>query len=483
MIVLAAADIVGILEFAGLIAVAIVALGVVIFAHEWGHFMVGRRVGIRAEAFSIGFGPILWRKKIGETEYRLSAIPFGGYVKFSGMEGTEEKTPQEIERGFYAASPDRRILTSFAGPFMNLILAFALFFVLWGTGRKVPESMTTTVIGGVREGSPAEEAGLQPRDRIVSISGRKVDGWQDVLMGVALGGETLDVGIERDGSVMHKMVRPREDPRVGARIMGVEPQQAVTVASTDEESEARRMGLRKGDLLLRLDDEPILNGPAAWQEKLRKRAGKAIRIVVARNGAEVTLTGTMPEGSVAPAPDSAGSKGKPPVLGIRMDLVYAQIHENPIEATAYCFNMVGRTLKGLVTRRVKAKGLAGPVGIVGVITYSLRISFTSFLWWAAFISLNLAVINLLPIPVVDGGHIMFSVIEKVRRKPVREKTMAIITNVFAVLIIAFFLYVTFNDVKRMFPSGGKDEKTPAAEEDAPDQPENETPGPEGPSPE
>jgi regulator of sigma E protease len=109
---------------------------------------------------------------------------------------------------------------------------------------------------------------------------------------------------------------------------------------------------------------------------------------------------------------------------------------------------VWRTVKGLVTRQVKAKGLAGPVGIVSAFMYSLRVSFTSFLWWAGLISLNLAIVNLLPIPVVDGGHIMFALIEKARRKPVRERTMAILINVFVVLIIVFFLYVTFNDVKR-----------------------------------
>ena len=441
------------------IIIAIIALGVVVFAHEWGHFMVGRRMGIRAEAFSIGFGPILWRKQVGETEYRLSLILFGGYVKFSGMEGTEDKTPQEIERGFFAAPPGRRILAAFSGPFMNVVLAFALFFVLWGTGRKTPEHQVTTVIGALEKDSPAEKAGLKPGDRIVSISGRGVDRWMDVLMGVAVGGKTLDIEIERDGSTMHVTVAPTEDPKAGAQKMGVGPAQRAIVFRVERGSEAERMGLRKDDLLLRLDDEPILSGSPGWQEKLQERAGQQITIAVERAGEPVTLTGTMP----------TGTEDQPPMLGLVMVPLYVTIYENPLEATAYSFDIVGRTLKALVTRRVKAKGLSGPVGIVGLITYSLRVHFTSFLWWAAFISLNLAVINLLPIPVVDGGHIMFSVIEKIRRKPVKEKTMAVLTNVFAVLLIAFALYVTFNDVKRLIPSKDEKEKKPAAEETVPDE--------------
>jgi len=444
----------GSLQFAGLIIVAILSLGVVVFAHELGHFIVGRRMGIRAEAFSIGFGPILWRKKVGETEYRVSLILFGGYVKFSGMEGTEDKTPQEIERGFFAAPPGRRILAAFAGPFMNVVLALVLFFVLWGTGRRVPEGLVTTVIGTIDKESAAEAAGLQPGDRIVSIAGREVNKFQEVIMAVAVGDETLDVAVERDGVIVHKAVTPKEHPTAGARVMGIKAAQPLSVGSVIEGSEAERMGLRKGDLLLGLDDELIYAGPVAWQEKLRARAGSEITLLVERAGSPVTLTGTMPQ----------GTEKAPPTLGFGMADTFVTIYENPLEATAYSFDMVARTLKALVTRRVKAKGLVGPVGIIGAITYSLQVSFTWFLWFAAFISLNLAVVNLLPIPVVDGGHIMFSVIEAVRGKPVGERTMAIITNVFAVLIITFFLYVTFNDVMRYVPSGDDKAKKPDAAE-------------------
>lgn len=445
---LIAVNVVHILADLPYILAGILALGVVVFVHEWGHFMAGRRAGIRAEAFSIGFGPILWRKRVGETEYRLSAILFGGYVKFAGMEGTEDKTPQQVEGGFYAVSPARRIFAAFAGPFMNVVLAFVLFFILWGTGRKVPESQVTTVIGAVKEGSPAEAAGFQPGDRIVSISGRPVEEFRDVVLAVALGGKTLDVAVERDGEEVHADVTPKEDPEVGARILGVEPAQPMTAYRVLQGSAAAAMGLQKGDLLVRLDGKRIYSGGLGWQDALRERAGQPIALTVIRDGEEVVLSGQMPE----------GTKESPPQLGFFMAPTFATIYEQPFEAAGNILNEMWRTLRALVTRRVKAKALAGPVGIVNVIILSLKVSFTSFLWLAALISLNLAIINLLPIPVVDGGHIMFSVLEVVRRKPVREKTMVAITNVFAVLIIAFFAYVTFNDIVRVWKSGTQSEE-------------------------
>jgi regulator of sigma E protease len=219
-------------------------------------------------------------------------------------------------------------------------------------------------------------------------------------------------------------------------------------------------------VLQQLDGEPIHAGPGAWQEKLRARAGSAIIVGVERAGAVVTLSGTMPE----------GTDDEPPMLGFVMAPQFVSIHQDPFQAVAQSLDTVWRTLKGLVMRRVKAKGLVGPVGIIGAITYSLRVSFTWFVWFAAFISLNLAIINLLPIPVVDGGHIVFGLIEAMR-----EKTMAIVTNVFAVLIIAFFLYVTFNDVRRLLPAREQPEEAPAGEEVAPDSETGVAPEPEGPA--
>jgi len=468
MSILAAVSLIRILELGGLIVAAIIALGIVVFIHEWGHFMAGRRAGIRAEAFSIGFGPVLWRRKVGETEYRLSAILFGGYVKFAGMEGTADKTPQEIERGFYAASPGRRIFTTFAGPFMNAVLAFVLFFVLWATGRKVHESEATTVIGGLLDGSAAEQAGLRPGDRILSISGRNVARWIDVLMGIRLGGDPLKIEFERAGRVMHLEVKPdyvRKVPK-----LGIEPQYQAVVRVVQDGTEAERMGLLPDDRLLKLNGERVYNGES-WFRELPRHAGEPIEITVEREGETLALKGTMP---VAEA-------GKQAILGFGLGPAreFVTIRENPVEASVYCLDMVGRTLKGLVTRRVQAKELGGPIFIVSAIVVYLSVSFTSFLWLAAFISLNFVVINLLPIPVVDGGHIVFSLVEAVRRKPMREKTMAIITNAFAVLIIAFFLYITFYDIKRLIPSREEESTSPAADKPAAEQAEPEAPEPAG----
>ncbi|MBN1916767.1 MAG: RIP metalloprotease RseP [Verrucomicrobia bacterium] len=467
---LVAFNVAGFLADLPYILAGIFALGVVVFVHEWGHFMAGRWAGIRPEAFSIGFGPILWRKTVGVTEYRVSAILFGGYVKYAGMEGTKDKTPQEVEGGFFAASPARRILAAFFGPLMNVALAFVLFFILWGTGRKVPEAMVSAVVGGFAQDSAAEAAGLEAGDRIVSISGRPVEEFNDIILAVAVGGETVDVAVERNGTVLHFDVTPTLDPAYGVRRLGVEPAQRMKVRKIFPDSVAEKMDLRKGDVLVRLDGTPVYGGES-WQSGLRERAGKPIEITVERAGKELALTGTMPE----------GTEEEPPVLGFGMDFAYAWIYEQPLEAASRILGDMWRTLKALVSRRVAAKALSGPVGIVSGVTFSLRVSFTSFLWFAALISLNLAIINLLPIPVVDGGHIMFSLLEMARRKPMREKTMVVITNVFAVLIIAFFMYVTFNDIVRFWTPTEPD-KEETQEQPAPSGPQDDaqpnTPGPD-----
>ncbi len=535
VIIAAAGAAIGVLKIVLMVFCALIALGVVVIIHELGHFITARKAGVEVEAFSIGFGPRLWGVKKGGIDYRISLIPFGGYVKMKGMEAEDGKEPHEIEGGFFAARPARRSFIAFAGPAMNILLALAVFTLLWLTGTKVPQGVLTTTIGYVEEDSPAGKAGLVPGDTILKVNGQPVKEWKDVMGGVAFSptNRPIDLSIEHRGAIVSKRVFVEQDKEAGFRHLRIYPRMDLVVSEVEEGKDylgqdflAKELGLRKGDTLCSLAGENLYHIDQ-FREILRKNSGKEVELLVDRGTKkprELTFPFRVPpagigvklvtKGSLAKKiglrngdliAEAAGEKiskvsafeeilkknaGKKiklkvlpgkhlsaagsseetrkdnllgatleegfPVLGFAPGVVYRMRKEGPFFATYSAIKNVVLTLKGLMTRRVSTKGISGPVGIVGFIAKSISISFTTFLYFIGFLSANFAVINLLPIPIVDGGHIMFCALEKVRRKPIRQKTMTVIVNVFFVLILAFFLFVTRNDVLRFLK--GRPEK-------------------------
>ena len=504
-----------------MVLAAIIALSVVIIAHELGHFFTARRNGVKVEAFSVGFGPRLWGVKKGETDYRISLLLFGGYVRMKGMESEQGKEPHEIEGGFFAAKPGRRSLIAVAGPAMNILLALAVFTLLWFTGRKVPRGVLTTTIGYLEEASPARKAGFLPGDTILEVNGQTVHEWKDILGAVAFSAaNTAELTVKRNGVTVRKTVSVELDKEVGYRDLRIYPRMDLIVSEVEEGSLAKKVGLRKGDRLRRLAGERLYH-IGQFREILRTNIGKQVDLLVSR---ETRRPRELPLSFAVPAPGlgvkfvtkgspaqkvglragdlivTAGSEKIPtagaledilnqnagkviklkvergqhpttghkpreapehnllgahlevgfPTLGFVWDVAYEDKKENPFSATYSAVRNVVLTLKALITRTVSTKGISGPVGIVGMIAKSISISITTFLYFIGFLSANFAVINLLPIPIVDGGHIMFCAIEKVRRKPIRQKTMTALVNVFFVLILAFFLFVTRNDIVRFF---------------------------------
>jgi regulator of sigma E protease len=521
VIIVAAVSAAGILKIVLMVLGAIIALGVVVIIHELGHFIAARKAGVKVEAFSVGFGPRICGIKKGETDYRLSLIFFGGYVKMKGMEPEGDKQPHEIEGGFFAATPGWRAFIAFAAPAMNVLLALAVFTVLWFTGTKVSQGVLTTTIGYVEEGSPTRKAGLLPGDTILKVNDRPVSEWKDVMEVVAFGRRApVVLTIERSGTILNKRIFVEWDREVGYRHLLVFPRMDLVVEDVEPGWPAEKIGMKKGDRLLSLAGERLFHIDQ-FREILRKNIGKEVALVVSREGKgarDVTFSFTVPvpgigvtfvkEDSVAgkvgfrdgdlivaaagQTPSTIGalqeildlSAGKEitlkiergkhpvagnkpeerppysllgahleqgfPVLGFVPGVVYGVKKETPLFATYSAVRNVLLTLKGLMTRTVSTKGISGPVGIVGIMAKSISISFTTFLYFIGFLSANFAVLNLLPIPILDGGHIMFSAIEKARGKPIRHKTMTAIINAFFFLILAFFLFVTRNDVVRFF---------------------------------
>ncbi len=468
-------------SLAGAGHIVVVALGILIgfgtlvFVHELGHFLFAKMVGIRVEAFAFGFGRKIFGRKRGETEYRINWIPFGGYVKLAGMEGEDGKDPREIEGGFYAAKPWKRALAIVAGAGFNFIFAVIVFSILWATGVSRPEQEFSTTIGSFQEGMPGKESskhedGLRIGDKILSINDKAIQRWNDVIKAVAFADtDEFKIRVIRNDVEKVIEIKSREDKEMGAYRLGIGPAMSLLVDEVGKDTLAEEIGVRKGDEILSIDGKPVLS-LMDFKQKLKASINKEIELVVDRSGENVSLKVTVPEPAKLPEiafyfpmgyteiklefPSAAFKEAyQYPILGFAPSPVgkLVKVYRNPVYSVKETFNWVYMTIRRLVARskvKVRAKALSGPIGILGFISTSMMISFSFYVWFIAFLSLNLGIVNLLPIPVLDGGHILFTVIEKIRRKPLPERVMAAITNVFVVLIISFFLYVTYYDSKR-----------------------------------
>ena len=432
----------------GILAVfgILVGFGALVLVHEFGHFIIAKMVGIKVEAFAFGFGPKIIGRKRGETEYRINWIPFGGYVKLAGMEGAEGKKPQEIEGGFYAVKPFRRSLAIAAGAFFNFLLALFIFTILWFTGRSVPEYMMSTTVGSFVEEKDEATNELKVGDRILSINGRKVKNWEDIFNTVIFAyTDTFNLRIIRDGIERDATVKSKEDEKSGARLLGILPAVQVVVEDVKKDSIAEKIGLKKDDLIQTAAGNPV-GHIKDFKNILKNNINREIELGVVRNGEKILLKAIVP----VPAEES-----EYPVLGFisSMSGPFVKIYENPITSIKRTGSTVYWSLRKLLAigskYRVKPKAVSGPVGIMTIIYRSIFQSFSTYVWLIGFLSLNLCILNLLPVPILDGGHILFAAIEGIRRKPVNEKVIAWATNVFFVLIVAFFLYVTANDFKRI----------------------------------
>jgi len=295
------------------------------------------------------------------------------------------------------------------------------------------------LVSEVEKGSFAEKLGLRKDDRLVSLAGERlyhIDQFREIL--------GKNVGKKVD------LVLRRDDKSPGERTISFivpKPEDEIGVRFVKKGSFAEKIGVKTGDLIAKVSGEKVTT-IAGLRELLNSHAGQEIQMEVRREK-KPSASPRLPQAS-GEMILGAQLEEAAPVLGFMPGVVYEVKKENPFSATYSAIRDALVTLKALVTRRVSTKGISGPVGIVGMIAKSISVSFTTFLYFIGFLSANFAVINLLPIPIVDGGHIMFCAIEKARRKPLRQKTMTIIVNTFFILILGFFLFVTKNDIVRFF---------------------------------
>ncbi len=431
-----------------------------IFVHELGHFLAARRRGLKVERFSIGFGPRVfgWRGRDG-VDYRLSLLPLGGYVALpqladlKGVEGDSTPPSDALPPISYAD----KMIVSVAGAVFNLIFAFILATLLWFIGQPSSAEQATTRIGfvsptieledGSRITSPAVEAGLQIGDTIRAIDGVAVSDWQELMQTLVTGSELALDGrrkaiftIERDGAPRDVTVYPRLAGDERVRRVGIAPAYELIVHSVAADSRAARAGVRPQDRIAAIGATPILN-LQTYIDELTATAEQTVELQVRREGALVAVT--LPARSTKPG-DAAD-------LGMALTTDSILIHENPVRQFTGHLAMTWRTLASLVHPHsdIGISKLSGPVGIIRVFHLAAQADIRIVLWFTILVNINLAVFNLLPIPVLDGGHMLFATIGRIRGRALPANFIASTQSIFVVLLFTMILYVSFFDVRRI----------------------------------
>jgi regulator of sigma E protease len=429
-----------------------------IFVHELGHFLAARRRGVKVERFSIGFGPRLfgWRGKDG-VDYRVSLLPLGGYVALpqladmASIEGESSTSAEELPPISYGT----RMLVFAAGAFFNILFAFALATILWFIGQPTSEDLSTTRIGYVSETipmpdgtsvpSPAREAGLKVGDYIRAIDGVEVADWPELLQtlltssGVTGDGRRRAVfTIDRDGQKFDLTVYPRLSGEDRVRRVGILAAYTPIVASVPADSYAARLGLQEGDEFKAVNGTPLLN-LMGLVDLLQEKPAKPLALTINRAGKEMQIT--------IPA-DRPASEG---LFGAAYRTNVGLVHNNPVEQITGHAAMTVRVLKSLLhpTSDINISKLSGPVGITKIFWDASEAGIRYVIWIAILVNVNLAIFNLLPIPVLDGGHMLFATIGRLRGRALSPGFVAATQSVFIVLLFSMIIYVSFFDVRRI----------------------------------
>lgn len=437
----------------------LIALAILIVIHEYGHFWVARKCGVKVLRFSVGFGKPLWRK-LGKdgTEYVLAPIPLGGYVKMLD-EREGEVDHADRDQAFNRQSLIKRVAIVVAGPAANLLFAVLAYWLLFVTG--IPG--IKPVIGAVSPASYAAESGLIVGDEILQINERHTPTWNSVFKTLLANAETdgqVDIVVNSGGT---ELTHTLKLPQVGIEqsgqllnLLGITPLRPElppilgTVVAGDP---ADLAGLKTGDKLLSADGIAI-NDWSGWVEKIQQSAGKNIRINIERNGAVETLT-LKPE----PAEDGTGRIGagvetshSAIPVEMRSELRYGPLVAVK-QAVVQTWVFAATTLKslfGMITGEVSTKNLGGPISIAQIAGSSAEQGLITFVSFLAMISITLGVLNLLPIPLLDGGHLALFLIEAVRGKPVSEQAQIKGQRIGLFLLLLLMFTAFFNDLTRLF---------------------------------
>ncbi len=438
------------------ILAAVVVLGVLIFVHELGHFLVAKRSGVGVLKFSLGFGPKLLGVKRGETEYLLSALPLGGYVKMIGEDpGDESPEATDPQKSFSRKSVGTRARIILAGPLANLFLPVLIF---GGVFTFVGQPYFLPVVGTPEIGSPADRAGMQPGDRIVALDGVRVERWTEIDAALqASTGRPMTLSITRDDRSFDVRLEPRAvktqdifGQETKAWDLGLHPLLSTKIGQVLPGHMAEGAGLKSGDRIMALDGTPV----AEWEQMakaIRARPGKAVRLLVERDGQrfEVEVTPRPTKQRTEAGEEEIGLIG----IGPAPESQYARL--NPVAAlgaglkkTAELSVLIVEGFVKLIQAKISPKTIGGPILIAQMAGEVVQRGPVELLTFTALLSINLAILNLLPIPVLDGGHLLFSLIEWLRGKPVSLRKREIAQQVGMVLLVGLMIFAFYNDIFR-----------------------------------
>jgi regulator of sigma E protease len=435
--------------------------GLVVFIHEFGHFIAAKWNDVEVEAFSLGMGPSLLAYTYGETEYRICVLPLGGYVKMAGEELDEREEEDDNPRAFHNKSVGGRLAILVAGAAFNILLGYVLY-VPYGMVEgesvspakvgHVPETITIADDDGDTTTVPAPAHGkLQVNDRIISLNGTKVETFRDITRrNLLLGDKTREFLVRRDGEQrivridpVRTVTRQFNQPKY---VVGISAYIDGQVDAVRDGSQAAEAGVEKGYRVSRIGDTPVANG-TQFQTFALNQSGTVTIGFTGEEGRDVGVTTYIPETDQAFAEWISR-------FGVVLNVPTKRY--GFIESFGYAWTrtladiqLMYDALVGLISQRLSPKSLAGPVGIVQMTSQMALIGFWPLIRFTALFSINLGVVNLLPIPVLDGGHILLTLPEVLTGKKLPRKTVEMAHKVGFILIIGLFLFVTYYDLLRL----------------------------------
>ncbi len=433
-------------------------LGILVTVHEYGHYWVARRCGVKVLKFSVGFGKVIFSRtgKQG-TEFAIAAIPLGGYVKMLD-EREAEVAPELLDQAFNRKSVWQRMAIVIAGPLANILFAIFAYWLMFVVGV----TQVKPIVGPVDAGSVAAQAGLMPQQEIIAVDGQETSSWQDVnYQLIKRLGETGTLDIQVKAGSHHELaitqwLSDAEEPNP-LKALGFSPYRPTVppiLAELQDNMPAQQAGLKPGDVILAVDGQNIQN----WLEfvvLVKANAGKALSLNVGRNDStlDIDLIPATRTDSNGKSMGFAGAMVKAPVLPegfIRTrsyDPFTASVKavEKTWDMTVVTVQSIGKMIQGLLS----VKNLSGPITIAKVASSQVQAGFEAFIGFLAYISIMLAVVNLLPIPVLDGGHFLFYIIEAVKGSPLSEKVQLMGMKLGMTLLLMVMVVAIFNDVSRL----------------------------------